>query len=739
MSFRHRWDMWSEAMRTHWHVALSCALLVMLLAVYWLDPPLLARLRHATFDTFQRLHPRPYLPVPVRIVDLDEESLGRLGQWPWPRTQVAQLVERLLDMGAGVVALDITFAEPDRLSPANLARQWPDQPALAELLNRLPDNDAVLARTFAEAGGVVTGFMARMEPPAPRLPARKARFVIRGPDPRPLLFPFPSSVTNLPALEEAADGNGAFSFIKLDDDGVIRKVPLVLRFGDHIYPTLLVEAVRVAQGEANIRIDTAGGPDNSGPLRIESITIGEITAATDSRGEVWLHYSKPQPSRYIPAWKVLANAIDPDQVAGHILFVGTSAKGLMDLRFTPLGREIPGVEIHAQMVEQLLQDSYLRRPAWVDGLTVPYVVILWLVMVLIQNRSGALWSALAMLLVVGSTWYAAWNAFLELRLLVDPSFPTLACLLLFLSLSVPQHVRSEREKRWTRDAFSQYLAPAVVDIVVRDPAQLKLGGEEREMTALFTDLSGFTGIAESMSAPRLVEMLNGYLTAMSGVVLAHHGTIDKFHGDAVMAFWNAPLIQPDHALAACHAAMDMQACLEEIRQRPGDIIPWQRLFMRVGVHTGPMVVGNMGGRQRIDYTIIGDAVNLASRLEGANKYYGTGILISESTWQRVQDGVDVRPLGPIQVRGRKHPEGLYQLLARKGELRPPLADLLPLFARGLDLYTQGDFAQAIGCFEKVLAVLPDDGPSRVFLNRCFRFRQHPPGPGWEAVFEPWGK
>lgn len=353
---------------------IKLGLLVPLVAIlagamlYLWDPVPLQILRHATFDQFQRWHPRLYQDVPVRIIDIDDESLRRLGQWPWPRTRVAELVSRLQDAQAAVIAFDVIFAEPDRTSPKAMLELWQPTPSVRRELERLPDHDDVLSQTI-QRGRVVLGFAIAQQGTPSVVPDIKARYVMTGEAPQPYVHEFSSAIASLPALGAAAAGNGAIAFFP-DADGVVRKVPLLVRRGQTLLPSLVAEALRVAQDARNYTTRTV--PDQG--VGLADIRIGHQLVPTTPAGEVWINYTKPVPSRYIPAWKVLAGEVAPAALAGYILLVGTSAPGLMDMRFSPMGGVMPGVEVHAQMLEQVLTGVGLDRPAWA-GATEALIIV----------------------------------------------------------------------------------------------------------------------------------------------------------------------------------------------------------------------------------------------------------------------------------------------------------------------------------------------------------------------------
>ncbi|MBF0311419.1 MAG: adenylate/guanylate cyclase domain-containing protein [Magnetococcales bacterium] len=618
--------------------------LVLALAV-WLQvvkPPLFLSLRNQAFDTLQRLHPRTSEGAPVRVVDIDDESLARYGQWPWPRTKLADLVNRLTELQAATIAFDIVFAEPDRTSPANLPKIWPDSPEAGKLAATYPDHDKVLAEAFANAP-VVAGFTLSEDAQEKARFTVKAKFITAGDDPLPYLKHTNGAIANLAELEEAAPGVGNFSFVP-DQDGVIRRVHLLMQHRNKIVPSLSVEALRVAQGARNIAVKAIA------PTGIDSLKIGALSVPTTSEGAVYLHFAPHRKSLYVPAWQILEGKVDPTLIAGHILYIGTSAKGLLDLRFSPLGEIIPGVEVHAQLTEQILQGTFLSLPAWVDGLVGLGLGIIWLLMVLLFTRARAVFGAVVSVGLSAVVIVATWFAFVESRLLLDPFFPATTIVLMFLAITIPRHIASERESRWIKSAFSRYVSPNRVAHLVANPDQLNLGGETRECSFVMTDLSGFTTLMERFDPGKVVEILNNYLDQMIKITFRHEGTLDRIVGDAVAVLFSAPVIQEDHAARAVACATEMHEFAQRYaRECAAEGIPFGAT--RIGVHSGTVLVGNFGGETMFDYRALGDPINTSSRLEGANKYFGTLICISGATSSRIP-GFTGRPIGDLFLKGK---------------------------------------------------------------------------------------
>jgi adenylate cyclase len=650
-------------------------LLAALLGLRAADPVLLQGLRAAVFDEYQRLAPRAWEDAGVRIVDIDEESLARFGQWPWPRTVVAQLTQRMTEMGAAAIAFDIVFAEPDRTSPRAIVPLWAentDNPALLDLARGLPDHDEVLAATLADAPSVL-GFVLSSEPGEPRALEPKWGIVTAGPDPRPYLPTYRGVTANLPVLEKAAKGLGSFT-TGFDVGGIVRAVPFLLRLRGaadggtrELFPSLAAEALRVAQDGSTYIVRSVGASGQAGlgaETGIVDIKVGAFTAKTDPAGRVQLYDTGPVPQRVVPAWRVLTGELPDDALDGRIAFVGTSAIGLKDLRATPLNPVAAGVELHAQIAEQILTATFLDRPDWATGAEFVGLAVFALVLIWLLALNRALLGAATLVIGIAGAFACSWYLFRYERLQFDPVYPALAAVALYMVQSLTGFLRSEAERRQVRGAFGRYLAPALVEQLARDPGKLALGGEMKPITLMFMDIRGFTPISEQFDAHGLTRFLNRFLTRMTACVLESGGTVDKYMGDAIMAFWNAPMDVPDHPKKALSAALAMLAGAmafdDEWRaERAKEGLKPVPVKIGIGLNTGICCVGNMGAEQRFDYSAIGDDVNLCSRLEGQSKAYGLTLLIAEATAEACAGEFALLEIDLLRVKGKTRPARIF--------------------------------------------------------------------------------
>ncbi|WP_159732482.1 CHASE2 domain-containing protein [Methylosinus sp. Ce-a6] len=633
-----------------------------------LQPPALDDLRNFAFDAFQRLAPRPYDPgLPVRVVAVDEESLAAFGQWPWPRSRLAELVDKLAEAGAAAVVFDIVFAESDQTSLDRFVRRLPDGPAKAEIaavVARMVPNDRLFARSLAEApaalGLTLSGAGSK------RVPPQKAGVAVAGDDPAAFLANFSAVVAPIEELAEAARGLGATNWAP-DRDGVVRRIPLLATGPGGVTPSLALEALRVAQGASTIiiRSSNASGETAFGRRTgVNAVKVGAFEIAVGAGADIRPRYSGEAAERALSAAAVLQGRAPREEIDGRILFIGTTAVGLGDIRATPLQPTIPGVEIHAQIVESLLSGALLSRPDWASGLEIVAAGIAFVAVASLLLLVSPLISALATAALIAAMFVSSFIAFDRLGLLVDAAFPSLSVALAYGVGALTLWRHDQAARRHVAMAFGKFIAPAVVEGLVEHPERLVLGGETRELTVMFSDLRDFSSISEGLGAQELTHFMNAYLTPMTDAILDREGTVDKYIGDAIVAFWNAPLDVADHPRKAVRAALDMRAALARFNAERAAATREGRAHrpaaMGIGLNLGPCSVGNMGSTRRFDYSILGDAVNLTSRLEGLCKWFRVDILASGAVREAVADFAWL-DLGEAIVVGRSAPTRIFAL------------------------------------------------------------------------------
>ena len=655
-------------------------LAVLFMAIQWrmAEPDILKSARNIVFDNYQRIKPRKADPTPVRIVDIDDASLKKIGQWPWPRTRMANLVERLTELGAATIAFDVVFAQADRTTGREISRQldeidWPDRENLKTILNSLPDNDRIFADAIASSP-VVLGFF--VLPPSTNksvlnsMPLNKAKYAFLGQDPKPLLKKVVNSTASLPIFQEPAAGIGIANASPGKTDDIVRKVPIFFQDGTSLLPSLSVETLRIALGKSTFIVKTtsASGELDSGVSAITEAKVGQFPFPLTKHGEFNIYYAHQQADRYIPALEILSGNQDGlrQQIEGNIILVGTSAAGLEDLRISALGETIPGVSIHAQIIDQILTGTFLSRPDWAKGAEILFVIVICLLILAVLPFSSALGSAMVGSVLAAIIIATSWFAFSQKGLLIDPVFPTVTAVTLFLLTTVIRFAVTEREKRFVRSAFQHYLAPDLLNQLEQKPESLKLGGEIRDMTLMFMDIRGFTPISEKLDPEELVVFLNKLLSPLSEIILKHEGAIDKYIGDCIMAFWNAPLDVKDHRRKAAKAALEMLKCVKELND--SDTFQFKSgnsglgaIEIGIGLNSGEGCVGNLGSSQRFDYSVVGDTVNVAARIESSCKKFGWPLLLSLDTAQSCEDFAMLKA-GMVSLKGKSEPIALFVLI-----------------------------------------------------------------------------
>ena len=721
---------------------LPLAVLLLALGARIAAPDLLDRLMLISFDLYQRVAPRAATDSPVRIVDIDNDSLKQLGQWPWPRSIDAELVDKLRAAGAAIVAFDIVFSEPDRTSPKllldGLKQRGAVNPETMQLLSALPDPDAELA-TAIKSVPAITGFILTDEGENAELIA-KSSYAFAGDEPLRFVETHAAAITDLPELQQAAVGNG-FLNRTVDWDDIVRRAPLVMQLGGKPMPSLVAEILRVRAGPrvrtylgkaAGASGETAFGQHTG----LNTLKIGNLIIPTDASGRVSLYFAPHDPDRYIPAARVLSGDFDPALVKDKIVLIGTSASGVVnDIQATPVATHMPGVEIHAQLIDQILQGVYLARPDWAIGAELIFAMAVSLVLILMLPRIGALASGLVGILGVTVAIAASWLAFRDFRLLLDPVYPTTVVALVYFTSSILVYLRTEMRHQEMRGQFSRYMSPHYVDVLAKNPEKLVLGGEARILTVMFCDIRGFTTLSEGLTPHELTHLMNSFTSPMTDAIAESGGTIDKYIGDCIMAFWNAPLDVPDHAKHAVQAARDIRRRLVELNRRlkaeaEAAGKPYHELRVGIGLNTGECVVGNFGSEQRFNYSLLGDPVNLASRLEGLCKLYTVDLVIGEETAKLI-DQSGLIELDLVAVKGKSQAVKVFTLPPEDGEApyKQPHAELLAAYRRQ-------DWKAALGALGKApLSTVGYLTPLyTLYRHRIAHFQAEAPPANWDGVY-----
>ncbi len=723
--------------------AVCFVLLLALVPLRLSDPRPLQELRVRAFDFFQVLHPRPEGIRPVVIVDIDEASLKAVGQWPWPRTTVGDLVTKITQLGAVAIGFDIIFPEPDRMSPAIAEKSFRGLDADTRAkLDRLPSNDEVLAEAIKNSK-VVVG-QAGTNAPEPKTAAEAALqtgFAVLGPDAKQYVVTFAGLLRNVPVIEQAAAGRGLFSIDPEhgDTDGIIRRVPIIMSAQGSLVPSLSMEMLRVVTGSSAIlvRVDQAG---------IQSVAVPGLQVPTDRNGRFWVHFNHTDPKRYVSAKDVLQGNVPTDRLAGKLVLVGTSAIGLLDLKTTPIDAAIPGVEVHAQILESVLSNSSLVNPNYAIGAELALAVLFGLAIIIAAPMLPA-----SIVIVLGGCLIAgliglSLYLFVEHNLLIDFTYPLISSWLIYLVLTFVNYFREQKQRRQIRSAFGFYLSPHMVEQLARSPEKLVLGGEERRMTILFSDVRGFTTISEHYKddPQGLTRLMNRFLTPLTNAIIERRGTIDKYIGDAIMAFWNAPVDDDQQEANACEAALEMLSRAEMLngelkREADANGGIYTPLRIGIGLNTGPCVVGNMGSDFRFNYSVLGDTVNLASRLEARTKDYRIPVVIGSRTAEGARNKFAVMEIDLIMVKGKKQPEAVFTILGRSEvETDPRCKDLRESNTQMLRRFRAQEWDDAkelIGRCRKFANGFDLSGLYDMYEERIELYRADPPGPDWDGVYE----
>lgn len=663
----------------------------------------------------------------IIIVEIDERSIGKLGRFQqWPRSYYAQLIENITAGKPAVIGMDILFLENDAKNPAS-------DDSLLKVIKK-PDN-IVLSMSFSSANP--NNFEYPMDEPPAGFQAEKFSCLI---DSNHInIFP---SVDRFDGkfieLYNESAGLGFANFIpnQNSQETVIRDFPLFINFAGRQYPAFSTAIIQKVTGLkcGNFEIDNRGKFLFKIPVSDSQFT--KIQVPVDATGRLLIDYQGPHRTfRYVSFSDVLQKRVPPETFKGKIVLVGATASGLYDWRPIPYQASFPGVEIHANMIYTILNQSFIRK---IDPVLA--IIIIFLMAIIVTFIAIRLRLLHSVLLVTGLLFtYGALSLilFVQINLWIEIVAPILTIFFAYTTIISYRYLVVEKDKRVIKTMFAHYLSPDVVNELLGNKEQLGLGGKRTIGTIFFSDVKNFTSVAEKLEPEELVAILNEYLSAMTKIILKYNGYLDKYVGDEIMAIFGIPLPLEYHARNACFAALDMQESLSQLR------IKWElekrpQLEARIGMHIGPFIVGNIGGEERFNYTVIGDSVNLASRLEGANKLYGTEIIISEDVFEIVKDDIIVRELDFVQVKGKQQPVRIYEVLAKKSQdLDEIQLKILDHFAKGLSIYRRGDWQLAYNEFQMALRYNPNDGPSRAFFDRCKHFmdelRYVPPD--WDGVYE----
>ena len=686
-------------------------------------------LRLTSFDTFQALFPRVTLEDdPVIVIDIDDESLNRLGQWPWSRNALASLTDKT--QLSAVTGFDIVFAEPDRTGSKELQEMYKQEPELVRILEKTADHDETFASSIKDHGTVVLG-LAPNNNKTIYYDNQKFGLVTQGDDAKQFVPQYKGLQKNIALLEDASAGLGSMSIG--NNDSIVRTIPTFETINDKLIPSFPLELVRVAIGASTYQIKASNASSEEAfgeATGINHVKLGGLVMPTNPDGSLWIYPTPSKNLNIIPAWKVLNDEYDSSYFEGKITIVGTSASGLFDLRSNAIEQNVPGVTIVAQFVQQIFSNTFLKRPDWLLGLEFLAGLVISVLMTIVIQRNGPVGGLAVFALGNGSVVYASYYFFINHQYLVDPISPLVICLVAYLVITFFNFLFTELERSKVRTAFSQYLAPAMVEKLAQSSESLVLGGERKEMTFLFSDIRGFTAISEKYQKDPegLTDLINQVLTVLSNEILATEGTIDKYMGDCIMAFWNAPTDQPDHRDRALQAAFAMQKALTNLNL---DLERSEQdtLSVGIGINSGQCIVGNMGSEDRFDYTVLGDAVNLASRLEGQCSHYGFEMILGEETAKTLQ-GHQIVELDMLAVKGKTEPVRIYTALENFEQ-----GNFIEDHNQFLSFYRAQQWEEALDHIKKYQSQINEFGIYYdLFLRRIDELKENPPENDWQGVF-----
>ncbi|MBP1681958.1 MAG: putative adenylate cyclase [Proteobacteria bacterium] len=673
----------------------------------------------------------------IVIIDIDEKSLKALGQWPWSRDKIAKLLQNLSDLGVAIIGLDVVFAEADNSSPQRVLKQ------LGLPYQTLPDYDAIFAQTIAQTPTVI-GYVFALTPDAmePEGHPKSAAIIIEQnrPEHSSLIKPY-RAILNIPPIQKQAYSSGYFNTIP-DSDGIVRSIPLVMEYDGVLYPSLSLEMVRIALGEKKINIVY----DESGLHHIE---IGEHIIPTDFFGRLMVNYRGSQHSyEYISAIDIYNNSVNPLQIKDKIALLGTSAAGLLDLRSTPFESVYAGVEVHANAIDNILHQDYIAKPIWTVGVDLISLIVLCLVTLAILLVPSALFSFVALVMLNLCVVFTHYYSMIYQGVLFHTTLPLVAINVLFIVGQAINYFLEIRQKELIKHKFASKVSPAVMNNILSSEKDI-LQGVEKEITIFFSDIRNFTAISEAVGDPKhLIHLMNAYMDPMSQIIIRSGGTVDKFIGDAIMAYWNAPLSMKDHADKAVTAALQqlhhLKSLNAELKATPefakiasmSEAKAMPIIDIGIGINTGVAIVGEMGTSNRSDYTVIGDAINLGSRLESLCKYYNSHLTISHFTKAKLKGSYIFRFLDLVTVKGKNEPVEVWQIhdfdtpqeeslySVRYEELQ----EELKLYHEAIALYKETHFDEALSCFEALQKRenKTNEAIYSIYIERCSHYIDFPP-------------
>ncbi|WP_323588133.1 CHASE2 domain-containing protein [Aliarcobacter butzleri] len=706
------------------YFVLSLSLSIFLSAIYIFFPNLPDSLDNRLRDYLFTI--RGELPhnQNVVIVDIDETSIKSLGQWPWSRDKLAKILENLTLANVGIVGLDIVFAEEDRTSPHKILQD------LKIYKKDVPNYDLEFANVV-ENSPVILGYqfdLVKKDNANAKVPQIPAIFIEKDkPQDKSYLIEAYNTILNIPQIQDKAYSSGFFNNIP-DDTGIIRSVPLIISYDDTIYPSLALEVIRVINDTQKVVVQY----DENG---ISNIVLDDISIPTDRYGRMLINFRGAERSfKYISAIDIYNNSFDKSEIDGKIVLIGTSAAGLFDLRATPFDSIFPGVEVHANIIDNILMQDFIYKASWLDGANILIIFVLSIIVVMLTTYTTFWANPIIFISFSTSYLFLVYNLLFDYGIVLNILFPIVTVLIASIMTTLFDYFYNIKKEEAIKAKFASKVSKNVMDDILKNIDKNEFSAKSKEVTIFFSDIRGFTNISEKLDAKDLISFLNRYMQPMSEIIIKYQGTIDKFIGDAIMAYWNAPIDIKNHCDLALKASLEQLEVLEKLNvELQKENLP--KIDIGIGLNTGTVIVGEMGSSLRSDYTVIGDTINLGSRVESLCKYYDSKLNISNFTKDKLQEKYIFRFLDLVKVKGKNEPVEIWQVLG-KGEAKESLKEELDLYHKAIEFYKNSDFINALEIFESLENNENKTNKNiyKIYITRCKEFIKTPPK-NFDGVYE----
>ena len=730
----------------HWLVIMGIA--ATFLWIKTSNPSLNIGFQNLSSDAFQKISPRENTPQPVKILYIDNESLKRIGPWPWSRTVIAQIADKLNKSRVAAYAFNTVFSEPDPLSAKYISRIWSGNIELQKALSKIQDGDAALARALFGGNSIIAFHLNNNNngEKSPLLLAEFAHQLNIDSDIKTAIESISNyygSITNIPEIEGTdkehtnIKGNGAISSIA-DKDGIIRRSAMLVKLNDVLFPSLISEALRVGQGQSNIII-SSNKAQISGDI-VHILKIGNARIPVDEHGNLWMHFSTPKSERNIPVWKFMEDDFDTASFTGNVVFIGFSAESLQDSKATPLGF-MNSTEIQAQAIEQILNSHYISKPDWIFWYEIAFMLLICVVTPLVIFNTSAMISLIVTGATTGLIFFASWLLFVDKNIFTDPLIIIASLASVSFYAYLIKTIKYIHDKLSTRQAFRQYISPSLIPRLIAEKQTIRMNGEHKGISVLFCDICDFSNVLERYDAAGITSFMNRFFNPMTEIILDHKGTIDKYIGDSIMAFWNAPLNDEDHTRNSCITALNLLKCVKGINTK--NVLSdqtYKPIEIGIGINTGVASVGNMGSSHKFNYSALGNEVDLAWNLKELSKKYGARIIIGENTQCNIEDFACLE-LDFINVKGNQKPVRIFALLGDSTVAgTSTFKDLSICFQEMLYYYRLGNFSDAAKAINTIKLMEIGNVPlnlektAALFISRISQLSANPPR-NWEGVFE----